>query len=284
MIHAARAVVWAAPRAKASFDWRRTGHLKYARLAKVLALALAVVFLVPTSISMIRASEQEPQTNEATYVRIYTPGTDAQSIASTGVEIIESYDGYILARASPGQMQALANSDLRFEEETGLFTIDLKAKTFDTRDGEPLIPASLEIKAYPAETLGSYLVQFIGPVKDEWKWQIEALGAEILRYIPNDAYLVRMTPEVRASVEALRTVTWTGIYQPVYKIDPTLYSSSGLTYVEIVTLPGAPINAVLAYINQQGYGKATFGWNDPGVVSYYQATISATSGRGSTFH
>jgi len=246
--------------------------LKYTRLVKVLAIALAAVFFVPTSISMIKASEQGPQTDEATYVRIYTPGTDAQRLTSFGVEIVETYDGYVLAKVNPGQMQTLRNNALNFEEASDLFSIDLAATTFDTRDGEPAIPASLEIQAYPAGTMGDYLVQFIGPVKEEWKWQIESLGAEILRYIPSDAYLVRMTPEVRASIDALRTVTWTGIYQPVYRIDPALYGSQGLTYVEIVTLPGASINSVLAFINQQGYGKATFGWNDAGVVSYYQAT------------
>jgi len=236
-----------------------------------LAIALTAVFLVPTSISLIRASEQEPQTNEATYVRIYTPGTDTQLLASLGVEIVETYDGYVLAKVDQSKLQTLTDNALSYEEANDLFTIDLKATTFDTRDGEPSIPASLDIQSYPSETKGSYLVQFIGPVKDEWKWQIESLGAEILRYVPNDAYLVRMTPEVKASIEALRTVVWTGIYQPVYKIDPALYSSHGLTYVEIVTLPGASLNPVLAFINQQGYGKATFGWDDAGVVSYYQA-------------
>ena len=245
--------------------------MTYARLAKIAALALAVAFLVPTSIAMIKASDEKPQLDNATYVRIYTSRENAEDLASKGIEIIETYEGYQLARVNTGQMLALKNGGVEFEDASDIFGISLRAASFDTRNGEPVFPESLKIQAYPADFEGYYMVQFIGPVKEEWVWELEAKGAEVLGYIPTNAELVRMTPEVSNSISSLRFVSWIGMYHPAYKIDPMLRGSSGTVSVEIVTYAGASVGSVVAFINQLGYAKATFGWNDAGVISFYQA-------------
>lgn len=49
---------------------------------------------------------------------------------------------------------------------------------------------------------------------DAWKAQVAAAGAELLDYIPDFAFKVRMTPEAADRVAALDSVAWVGLFQP----------------------------------------------------------------------
>lgn len=244
--------------------------MKIALIAKVLAVALAVVFFVPTSMTYIKGADQKVEPNNANYVIIYVPGTNSQLLSPYGVLIIETYDGFVLAKADDNQLAALRSHNINAEAAPDLFTIGLKAVTFDVRSGEPALPDSLKFGQYSPGTLGYYIVQFIGPVKDEWKWDLEARGATILGYIPNNAFLVSMTPEVRDSMYGSKHVSWTGIYHPAYKIDPALYTMSGIVPVEIVSFHGRSINPVVAFLNVLGYTAARFSDVTPGIISFSQ--------------
>src|SRR5512134_2857875 len=52
-----------------------------------------------------------------------------------------------------------------------------------------------------------YVVQFAGPVQQEWKDAITAEGAEILEYIPDFAFKVRMNPAIARQVGRLGSVS-----------------------------------------------------------------------------
>jgi len=101
--------------------------------------------------------------------------------------------------------------------------IHLKAGTFDPeRIEKPIKTESLYVASYPTETSNYYIVQFDGPVKNEWIKDVKTLGVEVFGYIPNYAFILGMNERTRNSVEDLGFVRWVGIYQPAYKIDPTL--------------------------------------------------------------
>ena len=100
--------------------------------------------------------------------------------------------------------------------------IRLNAATFDPLIGEPGFPSDLRISSYPEGETGCYIVQFIGPVRHEWKEQIMELGGKLSWYIPDYAFLVQMDPSVKTRVQSLPFVRWVGIYQPAYKIHPDL--------------------------------------------------------------
>ena len=51
---------------------------------------------------------------------------------------------------------------------------------------------------------------------------LQRLGLEILEYIPQQAYLVRLNAAQKAIVERLPSVYWVGFYQPAWKVDPAL--------------------------------------------------------------
>ena len=99
--------------------------------------------------------------------------------------------------------------------------IRLKAATFAPARGQrPAIPAALTISDYAAGEQGYYLVQFRGPIRQAWKDRVTALGGELLSYVPENTFKVRMPPELAARVQRLRNVAWVGPFQPAFKFDP----------------------------------------------------------------
>ena len=101
--------------------------------------------------------------------------------------------------------------------------IRLKGLTFTpARDGLPKLPAGLAIDSFRAGERGIYIVQFAGPVQPAWKAMLAATGAQVLDYIPDFAFKVRMTPAQARLVKRLAPVVWVGIFQPAFKLSPDL--------------------------------------------------------------
>ncbi len=86
------------------------------------------------------------------------------------------------------------------------------------------------------------LVQFIGPVKDEWHATLRQTGAHLVSYVPNDAYVVRAGAPADAAVLGLRDkpyVLSVSTYQPAFKLRPELRPPqrvSGATHAVIVQI------------------------------------------------
>ncbi|WP_370575092.1 Ig-like domain-containing protein [Methanomethylovorans sp.] len=62
-----------------------------------------------------------------------------------------------------------------------------------------------------------YIVQFTGPVLEEWKDGVAESGAALFDYVPNNAFIVRMNLSQKEQVESLDVVQWTGEYKASYK-------------------------------------------------------------------
>ena len=62
-----------------------------------------------------------------------------------------------------------------------------------------------------------WLVQFDGVVQDGWRAALEAAGAKIKGYMPENGYLVEATPKQIAAIAALGHVAYVGEFLPEYK-------------------------------------------------------------------
>jgi serine protease AprX len=122
--------------------------------------------------------------------------------------------------------------------------LKLKYATFDPLAGEPAMPASLRLAAYPADGPGAYIVQFAGPIQEAWKDQVRSLGGRVMDYIPDYAFLVWMDGATRAKVEASAHVRWVGLYQPAYKFSPDLNPEKPL--FRVILFPGSDLKAIEA--------------------------------------
>jgi PGF-pre-PGF domain-containing protein len=93
------------------------------------------------------------------------------------------------------------------------FSLKLKAGVFEP---EPL--EAFEVIPYSE----FYIIQFEGPIREEWKTQLKTLGVELFDYLPNYAFIVRMDENAKNRVARLEYVRWIGEYKSQYKIHPSL--------------------------------------------------------------
>ena len=135
-------------------------------------------------------------------------------------------------------------------------SIKLKAlEVFSSSDSKISIPKDLYIDSYPSETKGYYIVQFKGPIYEEYKTQVIDLGGELLDYIPKNAFIVRMNESTRDKVQKLSVVQWIGIYQPAYKISPNLLkklNKTGNVNLTVLVFNGEDILSISYKIEAAG--------------------------------
>lgn len=67
-----------------------------------------------------------------------------------------------------------------------------------------------------------FIVQFAGPVQQAWKDAVTAEGAEILAYIPDFAFKVRMNPSIAKRLEGKNFISAVVAYQPAFKLGSDL--------------------------------------------------------------
>jgi hypothetical protein len=78
-----------------------------------------------------------------------------------------------------------------------------------------------------ARASGLYLIQFRETPKPEWRDQLRDSGIELLRYVPEDAFVARFRNVSIDAVQALPFVDQVAEYRPEYKIHASLRSSAG---------------------------------------------------------
>ncbi|MBN1314009.1 MAG: S8 family serine peptidase, partial [Anaerolineales bacterium] len=105
--------------------------------------------------------------------------------------------------------------------------IYLQAGEFDPLvDNEPSgLPKTLRTRAVDDDTTAYQIVQFNGPITPAEREALDSRGVEILDYLPDFAYVVRMPGATRSTVQALPEVRWVGAYQPAYRLSPELYAN-----------------------------------------------------------
>src|SRR4030095_12299560 len=79
----------------------------------------------------------------------------------------------------------------------------LRNALIDSASGAPLdIPPHLRSQGDP----GTYIVQSQGAITEEFRNQLRTFGAEVVAYVPNNAYLVRASGEIAQQLRGLRQV------------------------------------------------------------------------------
>lgn len=120
---------------------------------------------------------------------------------------------------------------------------------FDPRVGDPVLPRHFLADASD----DVYLVHFSGPVRETWLAELTARGAVVYAYIPNYAFVVRMTDPVLAYAKTLPRIRWIGVFQPAYKVaEAWLFSAAGRAPVLIQYFPDADIEAAIGKITALG--------------------------------
>jgi hypothetical protein len=121
-----------------------------------------------------------------------------------------------------------------------------------------------EIESYDEGSMGYYIVQFDGPIKDAWKNALTESGAEVFDYIPDYAFIIRMNSGDEQVVGTLPHVRWLGIFQPTYRISQQaldkMYTKAGEPVegevphedLRITVFPGEDIGRIKSGITALG--------------------------------
>jgi len=122
---------------------------------------------------------------------------------------------------------------------------------FDTRNGEPELPADLRIAN--DEGFGYYLVQFKGPIYTEWLQDLKAGGIDVIGYIPMYSEIVYASREQILQLASKYYVQWAGMYQPAYKLQSELFGASGTAKVTVQVYTREDINRIAELIQSSGF-------------------------------
>lgn len=177
------------------------------RVRQILAISFAVI----TTINLAVARPQK--------FRVSDPAA-AAGLKAQGARLLADYGSFQLfetettpapATLKRGQLESAAESDF----------IELNTGALDT--GAPAVVA-LRKQALPFAGKKLHLVQFVGPIKPEWREALEQTGVSIVHYVPQNAYLVRGDLAAIAKLQAwaptVGFLQWEGDYANDYKIHP----------------------------------------------------------------
>src|SRR5437763_1486765 len=99
--------------------------------------------------------------------------------------------------------------------------ITINGITIDPQAQGPALAAADLVSPDSAQS-NYIIVQTQGPLTKDQKAQLEGLGATILEYVPENAYICHYAPTDLAPVRALPFVTWANVYLEGFKINPAL--------------------------------------------------------------
>ncbi|KFE72161.1 S8 family serine peptidase [Hyalangium minutum] len=163
--------------------------------------------------------------------KVQLTAKQAQELRERGAAVheIADYGAFKLVQVDD---KALASLPEGAELRDDYNDILLNAGTIDTASehGQGL----RGVKQQAATGKRFHLVQFAGPIQPEWYQQLEATGARIVSYIPNNAYLVYGSAPSLNSLQGLsdkaKIVQWNGEYLNDYKLHRNVQTSTSETF------------------------------------------------------
>lgn len=154
----------------------------------------------------------------------------------SGITRWHDYGTFALYKVTDAALAGLPAGSYRLADEMDrlLFT----AYPFDTQQDSLDLPDGL-MTAVPA-TPSLHLIQFVGPIKDEWLARVAATGAVPIHYVANNGYLVWTDGNGRAQLQRLVDagdfLQYSAPYQPYFKLG-TAVASHNLTSDSETTIP-----------------------------------------------
>ncbi|MFP4001174.1 MAG: S8 family serine peptidase [Thermoplasmata archaeon] len=188
---------------------------RFLKLVTVICISILLVSLFPL-LSLGKERSEDPSKK----IILVKEDIDVLEVDShlLNLEPIEEYGEYTLVRTDQKGIGRLKEEGVAIDELQGRTEISVKGHTFDVFDERPDLDPDLMIHDYGRGQEGLYIVHMLGPVNPGWRRTLEEKGVDIINYVPNYAYEVKMTPEEAKRVEDLFFVDWVGIYQPGFKL------------------------------------------------------------------
>jgi len=143
-------------------------------------------------------------------------------------KILENYDNFVLVEITDNQIRSLENEGIKVVVKNEIENIQLINKNINTtkprhvKKGAIKSHLAYEHTIDPGPDIHHYLVQFIGPIKEEWKEEIKKLGGTFSDPYPSYSYIVEMDEKSREKINELSFVRWVGHYDYSFRFSPGL--------------------------------------------------------------
>src|SRR5881397_1179068 len=85
---------------------------------------------------------------------------------------------------------------------------------------------------------GLFLIQFSGPTQPEWRDELIKLRVDVLQYVPEDAFIVRLKNVPHGQIRKLPFVVWLGPYRAEHKIHAPLLRAGDAPAVSVLLASG----------------------------------------------
>lgn len=161
----------------------------------------------------------------------------AKSLISRGSKVIGEYGAFTVLEADDSQLAGVDTNRVEIDDDWNV--IGLNARPLDT--------STLQVKAL-RNGVGTFagrhlhLVHFAGPIKPEWFEALRASGAQIVSYIPENAYLIYGDAPALMRMQRWATnsefVQWDGEFTHDLKVHPDVraVANSGQAAVRTVAI------------------------------------------------
>jgi len=230
----------------------------YEKSLKKKLVLFSVVLLVISALSMSMVLQAETSEVSTSFL-VYERGKAIETLEnSEEFSILENYDEFVLVESTITNKDELIRQGHVVETLENRGHIGLQSYSFDTSDGIPDIPERLQIEEYPDDGNGYYIVQFIGPIRSEWKEQLEEIGVTFHEFRHRFNFIVEMDAGTRRRVEGMDYVNWVGIYQPAYRFDRGLLEEDGTLELEVYTFDSAKTLRTANSISEFAEGEMIF--------------------------
>ncbi len=191
-------------------------------------LLMVIVLVLPLGVAA-----QNPATVSSTSTQkilVNTANTDAlAAVLGQGGTLLADYGTFSLWRVPTSKVSQLTASSQISIAQHDMDTVYLRDGAIDTRaNTTPNVAADLQqLRTAEAQF---WMIQFVGPVKDDWLKAVTKTGAELVMYMPSNAYVVwadgQAVKGLQDMAAADKFVQWAGPYHPAYRIAPNLLSAA----------------------------------------------------------
>ncbi|HOI24563.1 MAG TPA: S8 family serine peptidase [Caldisericia bacterium] len=142
----------------------------------------------------------------------------------SGFQIIETYESFFLTQINDQQETFLKKNKVRFTYISGIGSLRFGGYEFKPDTQKNIIyPQALKgsIGVYAPEDEAIFLLQFVGPIKNEWITELNP-NEYTLFPVADFGYLVKTTGSLAQTLREKSYVSMVGYLPPVLKISPEL--------------------------------------------------------------
>jgi subtilisin family serine protease len=172
------------------------------------------IFIVFAILFQIALSYTPTKANDSLVIRIYDVQAETISeCTQQGMGLIEAYPTFMLLEAQAHHLEWLKEKAIYFLEEKDINIIRFNDHLFYSQIDKNLkIPSYLFDDANQNQASALFLLQWLGPEKDEWKNTLDAYGVELLFPLHQYSWICRASSDVSSKIQQLRFIrAWASI-------------------------------------------------------------------------